>query len=279
MEKTLTPPSKQRCADSPPTIESLVSEWVAKLAINAGQSLDAKTQAVYCSIWLEGLSDLPPAVLLAAFRKTLRECPYWPVKVADIRKHVTRAIQNETDDAAERAWQAVLEIRRCHWSPDVPGPFNRALANLTERVRQAARAAGIWRDFTASEYENGAMHTWAKKRFFESFLAWGERDEDNFLLPDGEVKKLLIRCAESKAIEPKLIPAPKQPPEERLRVADALASAAREVIAAYKPKETLVTVSDETRLAVRQQAELIRRKYPDSKTPPELQRFILEPAP
>jgi hypothetical protein len=278
MEKTLTAPSKQRCADSPPTLESLISEWVAKLAVNAGASLDGKTQAVFCSIWLEGLSDLSPAVLLAAFRKTLRECPYWPVKVADIRKHVAHAVSNATDEAAEKAWSRVLEIRRVCWNPDIPGLFDRAVSALTERVRCAARAAGVWRDFTESEWESGALHTWAKKRFFESFNSWGEREQDKFLLPEGETKKLLIEFAETKAL-PAPKPAPQLPPEERLRVADELAAAAREVLATYKPKEHLVTVSDETRKAYRQQAELIRRKYPDSKTPPHLQRFIVEPAP
>src|SRR5258708_11359520 len=105
MEKTLTAPSKRKWADSPLTLDSLISEWVAKLAINAGAALDAKTQAVYCSLWLEGLNDLSPGVLLAAFRKTLRECAYWPVKVADIRKHVSHAESNATDEAAEESWK------------------------------------------------------------------------------------------------------------------------------------------------------------------------------
>src|SRR5690348_4939558 len=133
MEKMLTAQLKPRCADMRPTPESLIREWVAKLAVNAGASLDAKTQAVFCSIWGEGLGDLSPSVLEAAFRKTLRECPYWPVKVADIRKHVSCAVSNATDEAAEQAWRRVLEIRRVHWSPDVPGPFNRAFAALSER--------------------------------------------------------------------------------------------------------------------------------------------------
>jgi hypothetical protein len=250
-----------------------------RFALNADKELDADAIGLYESLWLEGFSDLADACLVAAFRKTIHSAKFWPVKIADVREHVTRAIQNETDAAAEEAWKAVLEIRRCHWSPDVPGPFNRALANLTERVRQAARAAGIWRDFTASEYENGALHTWGKKRFFESFLSWGERDGNSFLLPEGEVKKLLIRCAESKTIEPKLIAAPRQPPEERLRVADALASAAREVLDAYKPKEHIVTVSEETRKALDRQAEIVRAKYPASDVPPELRCYILDPAP
>ena len=225
--QALTKRSQSPCEPPPLTLVELIDEWLPKLAVNAGAALDDDAQAVYRSIWLEGLADLSPAVLLAAVRKTLRECLYWPIKVADIRKHITHAIQNETSDAAEMAWHQVLEIRRVHWNPDIPGPFNRAVARLTERVQQAARAAGVWRDFTASEYENGALHTWSKKRFFESFNAWGEREQNQFLLPEGEVKKLLISYSESKSI-PAALPAPKPelPSEERLRVADAFAAAA-----------------------------------------------------
>jgi hypothetical protein len=40
-----------------------------------------------------------------------------------------------------------------------------------------------------------ALHTWAKKRFVESFIAFGEREHDQFLLPSGELKELLAgRC-------------------------------------------------------------------------------------
>jgi len=256
--------------DSLPTLESLISEWVAKLAVNAGASLDAKTQAVYCSIWLEGLNDLSPQVLLAAFRKTLRECPYWPVKVADIRKHVSRAVANATTDTAEQAWERVLEIRRVSWNPDIPGPFDRAFARLSGRVRHASRAAGIFREFTAEEYENGALHTWAKKRFLESFHAWGELEQEKFLLPDGEIKNLLIEFAETKALpwtKPK--ESPQLPAEERLRVADELAAAARKVLDLRKPPEPYqVKDTEERRAELRYQAEFIKRNYPPKKLQP-----------
>jgi hypothetical protein len=265
MEKTLTLPSKQPCADSRPTLDSLISEWVAKLAVNAGAALDAKTQAVFASIWRDGLGDLPLDVLQAAFQKTLRECAYWPVKVADIRKHVIKAKETATADAAERAWQRVLEIRRVHWNPDIPAPFGRAVAGLSERVRQAARAAGVFRDFTESEFENGALHTWAKKRFLESFHAWGELEQGKFLLPDGEAKKLLIEFAETKALpwtKPK--EQPQLPAEERLRVADQLAAEARKVLGLRQPNAGPYQVKDtaERREELQRQAELIKARYP-----------------
>jgi hypothetical protein len=178
----------------------LIREWIVKLALNAGQALDADAIGVFTAIWSEGFDDLPYSVLEAAFRKTLRTCKYWPIKVSDVREHVTHAEENAAGEAAEEAWTRVLDIRRRHWNPDIPGPLHRALAGLTERVRQAARAAGVFREFTAAEFENGALHTWAKKRFVESFNAYGELEQDRFLLPDGEIKKLLAGFAQAKAL-------------------------------------------------------------------------------
>jgi len=229
--------------------------------VNAGAALDAKTQAIFASIWRDGLGDLPLDVLQAAFQKTLKECAYWPVKVADIRRHVVKAKEVATADTAERAWQRVLEIRRLDWSPDIPGPFHRALAGLSERVRQAARAAGVFREFTESEFENGALHTWAKKRFIESFHAWGELEQSKFLLPEGETKKLLIEFAKTKAL-PKPKDAPQLPAEERLRIADELAAEARRVLGLRQPAGPYqVQDNPERRKELQRQAELIKTRY------------------
>ena len=93
----------------------------------------------------------------------------------------------------------VLDIRRRYWNPDIPGSFDRAVARLSERVRQAARAAGVFRDFDSV----ADLHTWAKKRFVESFTSCGELERDRFLLPEGEIKDLLAGIAEAK-----MLPAP-----------------------------------------------------------------------
>jgi len=262
MEKTSILRSKQPCADSRPTLESLISEWVAKLAINAGAALDAKTQGIFAAIWRDGLGDLPLDVLEAAFQKTLKECTYWPVKVADIRRHISKAKEIATANTAERAWQRVLEIRRLDWSPDIPGPFQRALAQLSERVRQAARDAGVFREFTESEFENGALHTWAKKRFIESFHAWGELEQSKLLLPEGETKKLLIEFAETQALPTKPKDAPQLLAEERVRIADELAAEARRVLGLRQPAGPYqVQDNPERRKELQRQAELIKTRY------------------
>lgn len=161
-------------------------------ALNAGAALDAEALSVFVALWGEGFADLSDSVLEAAFRKTLKTAKFWPVKVADVREHVTRAESNATADAGERAWQRVLDIRRVCWNPDIPAPLHRALAALPDRIRQAARAAGVFQDHESVE----ALHVWAKKRFLESFTAYGERKQDAFLLPDGEIKNMLADVAE-----------------------------------------------------------------------------------
>lgn len=260
--------------------------------MNAGAALDAKTQAVYRAIWIEGLGDLSPQILRAAFQKTLRECVYWPVKVADIRRHITVAESKAANEAAEAAWAHLLDVRRVYWNPDIPGPFDRAVASLSDRMRQAARAAGVFSEFDSVE----ALHVWAKKRFVESFVAYGELKRDEFLLPDGEIKDVLSGFAQTKMLAARAQDwskcrargeayrsqlatqgRPELSAEERLRVADQLSVAARKIL--EQPPERVVTISDETRNALRYQAELIKSRYPISGVPENLRRYILEPAP
>ncbi len=190
---TCAPQSKH---SEQPSKSQLTREWVCKLALNAGQALDADAIGIYTALWSEGFTDLLYPVLEAAFRKTLRECKYWPIKVSDIREHVTRAEGNAASEAAERAWQLVLDLRRVYWNPDMPGGFSRGMPQLSERIKQASRAAGVFRDFESVD----ALRVWAKKRFVESFIAYGEVEQHRFLLPDGEIKNLLTQCAQTKAL-------------------------------------------------------------------------------
>ena len=151
------------------------------------------------TIYAELLRDLDAEVLERACRAASKDCKFFPTP-AEILERLRKTEGLAAPEAAEEAWTRVLEIRRVHWNPDIPGPFHRALAGLSDRVRQAARAAGIFREFTAAEFENGALHTWAKKRFVESFIAYGELLRDEFLLPDGELKNLLADAAQQKAL-------------------------------------------------------------------------------
>jgi hypothetical protein len=233
------------------------------LAVNAGIALDARTQTVYRSLWLEGLGDLPYSVLEAAFKKALRACKFWPVKVADIRECIDRTRETAVKEAADLEWQRVLELRRTRWSPDVPGGFYGGAPQLSERVQSAARAAGVFREFTSEEFENGALHTWAKKRFMESYIAWEELDREQFLLPDGELKNLLAETARAKALPPSQPVSFEELHERGLRYAAQLAApvnatAPRKIFVRPVREKSEAELAEELR---RQKAALVERGY------------------
>src|SRR5229473_1815535 len=293
MESQLLPILLSETQERLDSTSQLIREWLFRFGVEHKEDVAPKLP-----LWLEAFGGMDAATLERLFSRALRTCKFFP-KVSEILEPLASAEAKAAPEAAEEAWARVLEIRRVYWNPDIPGPFDRAVAKLSERVRQSARPAGVWRDFTSAEFEKGALHTWAKKRFVESFTAYGELERDEFLLPDGEIKNLLAGVAQAK-----MLPAPHEdwsecrargeeyrarlqthgapdlPPEERLRVADELANAARAVLQSQKPKESYkVEMSDDRRKALRRQAELIKSKYPASDVPPELQRYLLDPAP
>ena len=168
-----------------------------KLAINAGAPLDAQTQKVYADLWCQGLSDLSADVAEAALQKTLRECTYWPVKVADIRKHVTHSEDTATILQAEQAWQTALDYRRRYWRFDLPGQRASYAPKLPERIEQSMHTAGVCVDYEDSDQ----LHVWCKKRFIEHFLAWTEMEkEGKFLLPQGELREMIFALGQTKTL-------------------------------------------------------------------------------
>jgi hypothetical protein len=268
--------------------EDVIRLWIARFAVNCGQTLsDARVL-----LWIDELSDIEPERLERAFRNVMRSHTFNSIpQVGEIRAQIDGAVESGTQQAAELEWQHVLDLRRRFWNPDMRGGFSRGMPTLSERVQQAARAAGVFGDFESVE----ALHVWGKKRFVESFITYSELEQDEFLLPDGEIKNLLSGFAQTK-----MLPSTSQDwsecrtrgeayrtqlatqgipdltPEERLRVADELAAAARKVL--EQRREYVVTVSDESREALRYQAELIKSRYPnEAVTDPARRRYLLEP--
>jgi hypothetical protein len=147
-------------------------------------------------------------------------------------------------------------------------------------VQRAARAAGIFQEVSDLDQ----LHVWKKKVFLESYMRWDELEENQFLLPDGEIKNLLADLGQAKGLpgpsrnwdECRLAGGlyraqvatqgvPDLSPEEHLRIADELVVAARKVL--EQSRERVVVVSDEKRDALRRQAELIRARYPKTGNP------------
>jgi hypothetical protein len=148
---------------------------------------------------MESFGGIDPVTLEALFKKAFRKCKFFP-KVSEILEPLRTVKEAAAPEEASEAWQKVLAIRRDHLNSDFPDYLRRAVSALPERVQRAARAAGAFQEFSDLDQ----LHIWAKKRFIESYLRWEEIEENQFLLPDGELKNALIDLAQTKAL-----PAPK----------------------------------------------------------------------
>jgi hypothetical protein len=280
MENSLATPSQEQTSKQ----QDLSSEAIRQFLVKAGEVYGKVLTPSLISIWVDALTGYSADKLAIMFRRTLEtfKAEYgrtFPV-IADVLAHAEKVKHAATSEAAEIAWKRVLEIRRVHYNPDLPQYLAQALTRLPERIRRAARAAGVFREHETTE----ALHVWAKKIFVESFLRWETSEESLNLLPEGEIKNLLTDAAETKALPAPTVDfnalhtrgfeysakirqsTPELSPEARLLIADQLAEAARQVIAQADDKKYTVNVSDGDREAFRKQAERIKAKYPESKT-------------
>jgi hypothetical protein len=285
MESQLLPISLSGTQERSDSTDRLIKEWLFRFGVEHKEDVAPKLP-----LWLEAFRGIPAATLDRLFSRALRTNKFFP-KVAEILEPLVSADKNAAPEAAETAWAQVLDIRRVYWNPDIPGPFDRAVACLSDRVRQAARAAGVFREVDSAK----DLHVWAKKRFVESFIAYGELQQDAFLLPDGEIKDLLSGLSQTKmlpiaqdwsecrergeAYRSRLATQglPELSAGERLRVADQLSAAARKVL--DHRSEHVVTASDETRKVLRRQGELVKSRYPIDAAPEDVRRYLLEPVP
>jgi hypothetical protein len=289
MENSLATTSQEQTSPQ----RDLSSNAIREFLVMAGEVYRQTITPAQVGVWVETLKHHPVEKLAVMFRRTLEtfKAEYgrtFPV-IADVLQHAEAIKESTTNEAAEVAWKQMLDIRRVSYNPDLPQGLTRALRGIPERVRRAARAAGIFQEHASVE----ALHVWAKKTFVESFLRWDDVAENERLLPDGEIKELLAGVYSAKAL-----PAPPSDfrelhtrgleysvslrqsspelsPEARLLAADQLAEAARRIIARDEAKRTTVSVSDGDREAFRKQAERIKALYPESKTTdPVLLQFI-----
>jgi hypothetical protein len=162
--------------------------------LNAGKALDAQEQAVYFKMWSDGFADIPFDRLSVAFVACLRSHAFKTMpSIADIRKHIDKAKGNCGEEQAALKWDEVRKMIRLHYSPDIPwhGP------KISERTQRAINAAGGMAYIAECI---GDDLVFARKRFIESYLRWDELKQDEYLLPDGEVKRLLADVARAKAL-------------------------------------------------------------------------------
>jgi hypothetical protein len=241
--------------------------------VNSGVSLDPATIAVYLQLWTDSFVDLDDATLDAAFRKTLLT---WGSEfgkvgklptVGDIRGHLDATAKKELAIRADLEWQKLLDyIRRYYWAD---GPWQHKAPKLPERVRVSCNAAGGF------AWLNGCPEkelAWAKKRFVESYITWEEMKKDQYLLPEGTLRNMLLEGSTAQALLPGPVANSKDwlPPVVPSRIAPRdtlrLAKERKPTLDLTDAKpitgETLV-VKDPNRMEfLRQQAEKMIAKYP-----------------
>lgn len=245
----ISPCETQEHSDS--QTSRLIREWLFRFGVEHKEDI-----APRLPLWLEAFGGMRPETLQRLFARALRNCKFFP-KVSDILEGMEKPKQAATRESAEKAWDMVLDLRRTRWSPDAMGGFYGGKPQLSPRVEQACRAAGVFREVESVN----DLHVWARERFIESFLAWDDSEAGKHLLPDGEIKNLLEGCAV------KMLPWNKPEEnlptaEERLRIADELSAAARKVLGIRDKMKFAIKDTAERREELRRQAVLIRAKYP-----------------
>jgi hypothetical protein len=172
---------------------ALIVEWLVRYALNADKPLTAKEQSLYASSWEQGFADVDAVRLKAAFIACYRTHAFKTIPtVGDIRQHLQKAETGAAETEAARKWDQV-KVYAERLSPDFP---DRNPPRILPRTRAAINAAGglsFIRDCDAEAL------TWARKRFIESYIRWSELERDQFLLPDGMIKKLFAEVAASKS--------------------------------------------------------------------------------
>jgi hypothetical protein len=183
--------------ETPKLLDSTVREGLFRLCELYGREVNP----VWVSLWTENLSGLSPKVVRRAFAELEKEfmptaaCPF-PTP-AHLLKFVTHIKGNTVNSEAELAWEQVVRLRRTEWNPDMPDHFQRVFTKLPTQIQQACRASGI---FAQPDLDPDQIHVWAKKKFLEAYVRWGENAANAFLLEDGPLKEALTELAKTKAL-------------------------------------------------------------------------------
>jgi hypothetical protein len=184
--------------------DSLIREWLFRFGVNF-----EKDVAPVLPLWLEAFGGMNPETLEPLFKKALMACKFFP-RIADILEQVEHAKGNAAEEAAAQKWSEVLTYVRLEFNPDIPpcpACFQREQCDrhnppriyrqIGERTQRAINAAGGLAYIADCEPEE---KQWARKRFIEQYIRYGELEQEQFLLPEGELKKLLAGAAETKSL-------------------------------------------------------------------------------
>lgn len=212
-------------------------------------------------VWINVFRDVHPLQAEAAFASAERELKFWP-SPAEVLGFISTAEEKASQEQAEQKWQQVLHYIRVYYSPDIPCrdhdyPDGRKqnAPRILERTQRAINAAGGLAYLADCDPES---LQWAKKKFIEQYVRYGELKKDEHLLPDGRVRDLLADVAGTKHVDRLLVVPP--PVEPAIDPAPVLKAVKTVVSKAVSATRVVDIVGRKTELA--RQAELVREKYP-----------------
>ena len=143
---------------------------------------------VLVGLWIDAFADLTPQQVDAAFSKAERSLKaFWP-SPGEVRAFISTAEASAAEAEAAERWE-IVRAYAVKLSPDYP---EKNPPRIRPRTQQAIAAAGGLdriRDCDADAL------VWCRKEFIKSYVRWGELEQGQYLLPDGEIKNLLKEAA------------------------------------------------------------------------------------
>jgi hypothetical protein len=257
------------------TTAEIVRERIVRLAeLIRKDGLAYPVSPVMVNLWVKVFADVAPHKADAAFDKAEKKLKFWPAP-AEVLGFVSTAENKMDQEQAEQKWQQVRDYIRIYYSPDIP-PRDHDLEDgrkqnaprITERTQRAINAAGGLAYLSNCDRES---LQWAKKKFIEQYIRYGELQKDEHLLPDGKVRELLADVASTKHVDRVLlIPQPVEVAVEPAPVSKLVTEAEPKTVSAALVVDVVARKNELAR-----QAELMRKKYPATRNmsgiPPNLQ--------
>src|SRR5216684_2461330 len=105
MESQLLPISLCKPQETLASTDKLIREWLFRFAVEHKEDI-----APRLPLWLEAFGAIDAATLEKLFIRAFGTCKFFP-KIAEILEPMRKAKDAATPEAAEIAWERVLELR------------------------------------------------------------------------------------------------------------------------------------------------------------------------
>lgn len=260
-------------------IEEVVRQRLVRLAeLIRKDGAPYPLTAALVNVWVDvfARANVEPRQVESAFDRAERNCRFWP-SPAEVLGLTDEARTNAVEEKAALKWLEVRDYIRNNYSPDIPASCPtcelaeqgkatrckyhttpRITRRISERTRRAVNAAG---GIPYLSECTGDDLVFARKRFIESYIRWEELQQDEYLLPAGEVRDLINECAENKQL----------PGSDPYQAARERGERYRENLGAYntiliqlqkesRPEHEWITVTDDRLNLLQNQAADIKAK-------------------